>query len=130
MSKQILNNKGVWQDVFKFLDINDYLNLELSNKNFRTQLLTFYQMKVKTIKPELQNFPNKEKNLKKVFLSTYMNSFVILRIKSEYDGYEANQKQLTLEDQISKNSSSINNGMFVANNHTSSCFENSLFNQE
>jgi hypothetical protein len=130
MSKQILTNKVVWQDVFKFLDINDYLNLELSNKIFRTQLLTFYQMKIKSIKPELQNFPQQEKNLKKVFLSTYMNSLVIYRIKSEYDGYEANKKQLTLEDQISKISSSINKGMFVSNNLTSSCLENSLFNLE
>lgn len=145
MSKQIMNNKGAWQDIFKYLDINDYLNMELSNKNFRTQLLTFYQLKVKFIKPELQHFQqfqSKEKNLKKVFLSSYLNSLVTFSVRSEYDGYESNvsnQKQINYEDEINKNSSNIsksskiiqiNKGKLISNQHTSSCLENCLFNQE
>lgn len=145
MSKQIMNNKGAWQDIFKYLDINDYLNMELSNKNFRTQLLTFYQLKAKLINPELQHFQqfqSKEKNFKKVFLSSYMNSLVTFSVRSEYDGYESsvsNQKQINYEDEIDKNSSNIsksskilqiNRGKLITNQHTSSCLENCLFNQE
>ncbi len=131
MSKQFMNNKGAWQDIFKFLDINDYLNLELSNKNFRSQLLTFYQLKLKLIKPEVFDFKSKEKNLKKIFLSSYMNSLVTFSVHSEFDGYESNQRKISLDyDQINKNSSHINKGKFIGNQHTSSCSENSMFNQE
>ena len=132
MSKQYLSNKGVWSDIIKFLDINDYLNLELSCKNLRIQLLTFYQMKSKIIKPELMA---NEKNLKKVLLSKYMNSFVMFKIKAEYDdGNTLKDQQIPNEDEKYKKSSSVrkNSGMFIANNKTScsSSPQNSLFSSE
>jgi hypothetical protein len=130
MSKHYLSNKGVWSDIIKFLDINDYLNLELSCKNLRIQLLTFYQMKSKIIKPELME---KEKNLKKMFLSKYMNSFVMFKIKSEYDDGSTLKEQLIPNDEYKKSSSvRKNSGMFIANNMTSCSFstQNSLFSLE
>jgi hypothetical protein len=130
MSKQYLSNKGVWSDIIKFLDINDYLNLELSCKNLRIQLLTFYQMKSKIIKPELME---NEKNLKKMFLSKYMNSFVMFKIKSEYDDGSTLKEQHIPNDEYKKSSSvRKNSGMFIANNTTScsSSPQNSLFSSE
>ena len=89
MSQEIMNYKYLWTEMFKYLDVNDYMNLELSNKVIRNQILNYYQMNTKNIKID-----NSEKNkLKKVFLSKYMNSFVIFNAHYEFDNLDVTKTQ-------------------------------------
>jgi hypothetical protein len=76
---QWIGYKDLWNDIFKFLDINDYFNLELSNKNIRAKMLTYYQLKTKNL--PITNIYGK--NYKKIFFSKYFTSFVVYNIKEE-----------------------------------------------
>jgi hypothetical protein len=93
--KTWIKHKDLWTFIYQFLDVNDYFNLELTTKNMRTTLQSYYQSKTKNFKGKFYH-----KNPKKVFLSSYMNSFVVFNVAEEYNSLEEleNLKNLTLND--------------------------------
>lgn len=127
MEKQTLfNYQGQWTDIFDFLDVNDYFSLELSNKNIRNQLLTYYKMKTKNMEPA-QN----QKSLKKLFLTKYMNSFVVFNVMQEFNSLEENILKSNNEEVHSKKKKEKEVSVFIDNARTCvSSQKNCLFSQE
>lgn len=147
MEKKYFSQKGLWVEVFKFLDINDYFSAELANKSLRNELLAFY--KIKTL--NIQTGTNMtEKNLKKLFLSKYMNSFVVFNVQQEFNGLEQMERNPELFTNTDNNLNSTITNLKNENTNTSAkkekdfevstlientqtccnSVENSLFNQE
>ena len=133
MEKNLFAAKVKLLDIFKFLDVNDYFNLELSNKNIRTQLLTYYKMKTKNLQ---SNIKITEKNIKKLFLSQYLNSFVVFNVQLEFNSLEQIEINLKNDSNISvAKTPEIKKieefSTLIENTHTCcNSIENSLFNQE
>lgn len=151
MEKYWIGYKDLWTNIFKYLDMDDYLNLELSNKNLRSKIVSYYHLQTKNcISSDSTKF---NQNYKKIFFSKYLNSFVILNVDSEFDGLplimrkentenmdhnQSNRKNSDRKDYGSNEDSSplikekikLNVQIIHNTNTTHSEFENSLFSQE
>jgi hypothetical protein len=130
MEKNWVGHKELWNDIFKFLEMNDHFNLELSGKSMKTKLMTYYQQKTKNIDESKY-----AKNYKKKFFEKYMNSFITYVCKEEFDGFEgieALQLNEVKENNNKKEEEKDLQAKFIPNGNTtqSRTFENSLFTQE
>ena len=137
--EKIFLNKNVLGFVLNYLEISDFLNLELSNSMIKSCVDFFYEMKNshfeldrdqkqnndkmirKNSKIKKQNFTKNKKN----YISKYLNSFVVFPINEEFDKEEINNEKISLfikeeskDKKIETNSSkkiSINSAKFYKN---------------
>jgi hypothetical protein len=110
MEKNVVDNEKIWSDIIKYLDINDFFNIELTNKSLRSRVTKYY----KDITDQFN-----EKNLKAIkrqFFLMYYNSFVVFQVREEYCKEEE------------KKATTISNKTFMDNSVSSKNLnENSLF---
>jgi hypothetical protein len=128
--KSSLTHKDLWNNIFPFLEMSDYFNLELSNRNLKNIINTYYQLKTK-------NLTNStfQKNTKKIFFSVYKNSFVVFNVRDEFNSLEESE-QIKSTNEDNKNYEHKNSKKFsiksklVDNSQTiHSSQENTLFSQ-
>ena len=100
--EKIFTNKNVLGHVLNYLEISDFLNLELSNSNIKACVDFYYETKNinfdlnknekkncdkmirKNSKINKQNITKYKKN----YISKYLNSFVVFPILEEFDEEE------------------------------------------
>lgn len=134
-----LLSKGIFgSHIFKYTEVSDLLNLELTQKSIRNQLLQYYVSMTNSIEKEkLSN----TKNMKKAFLTNYMNSFVVFNVDQEYDSlvegksrsnslYEDLDEAKTSNLEKFKKSKEVSTTLIENQNTNYSGKENSLFSSE
>lgn len=108
--EKIFTNKNVLGYVLNYLEISDFLNLELSNSIIKSCVDFFYEMKNthfelnekekffndkmirKNSKIKKQNVTRNKKN----YISKYLNSFVVFPINEEFDEDQINNEKISL----------------------------------
>lgn len=134
---KIFKNKNVIAHILNYLDISDFLNLELTNLNIKSCVDFYYE--IKNCHFELSRKEKSEKNdkmvrknskikkqhitkYKKNYISKFLNSFVVFPINEEFDEEEISlDKHIKInkdEQTYSKNESSkkiINSAKFFKN---------------
>jgi len=135
----IFSKKNVIGHILDYLEISDFLNLELADSNIKSCVDFYYEMKNKQLnlidknvkltaeKIVRRNSKINKQNLtkyKKNYISKYFNSFVIFPINEEFDFEEdlnnnekyANKEELILDKlDFFKSKKDINNAKFHRN---------------
>jgi hypothetical protein len=130
MEKNWVGHKNLWDDIFKYLAMNDCFQLELCGKRMKNKLMAYYQQRTKNIEESRYN-----ENYKKIFFEKYMNSFITYTCKEEFDGFETIevlQLNEVKENQKRKEEERDLQAKFISNINTtqSKTLENSFFTQE
>jgi hypothetical protein len=121
--EKIFGNKNVMGYVLNYLEISDFLNLELSNSNIKSCLDFYYEIKNSYFELDKnqklhnnndqlirRNSKIKKQNLtkyKKNYISKYLNSFVVFPINEEFDEEDATANEIF--SSIITNKEDINN---------------------
>lgn len=108
--EKIFSNKNVLGYVLNYLEISDFLNLELSNSIIKSCVDFYYETKnshfeldrnQKLSNDQLirKNSKIKKQNItkyKKNYISKYLNSFVVFPINEEFDEVDVTNEKLSL----------------------------------
>lgn len=137
--EKIFSNKNVLGYVLNYLELSDFLNLELSNSIIKSCVDFYYEMKnchfeleknqkINNHKLIRKNSKINKQNLtkyKKNYISKYLNSFVVFPINEEFDKDEVTNEKLSFfakedlkENKIETNSSKkfpLNSAKFYKN---------------
>lgn len=93
-----IGHKDLWNHIFDCLDINDFFNLELTDKKIRDKLLSYYKRcSQKVLKDTFKC------NYKRTFFSRYYNSILITNINKEFDVPKEGEKEESKESLDCKN---------------------------
>ena len=127
MEKQsTITHKDLWNNILPFIGMNDYFNLEICNRNFRSILQNHYLLQTNHLKDS--SFP---KSPKKTFFSIYKNSIVILNGDEEFNTLEESEEfKISNQDsseKIKPKRERVNSQTICS---TQKCQENTIFSQE
>ncbi len=84
--KSSLTHKDLWNNIFQFLEMRDYLAFEICNRNFKNVLNNYYNLKTNKI-----THSPFQKNSKKLFFSVYRSSHVVFEVKDEFNSLAENE---------------------------------------
>jgi hypothetical protein len=117
MEKNVISNDKIWNDIIKYLDINDFFNLELSNKSLRSRVTKYY-------KETTEQFNEKSlKAIKRLFFSMYYNSFVVFNVREEYCATKEEETKKVSNTLTNTNTTFMDNSVSSVQNVN----DNSLF---
>ena len=125
---EILNNKNVLSHILTYLEISDFLNLELTNTKIKNCIDFYYETKnilydynkserLSNERPIRKDSKINKLNLtkcKKNYISKYLNSFVVFNINEEFNEEEIPNEKNPLKNEIPE-LKNITNAKFIKN---------------